>query len=90
MYKIEKIDCDALVVFSNAHQLIYSEFSIFDYTVLKWAVKLGLKRKKLVKMCTYMTFDPLVPLKVMTYLDQINRFLFLVKFLTNAYAKCIP
>jgi hypothetical protein len=80
MYKIEKIDCDTFVVFSNAHHLTHSEFSIFDSTVLRWAVKLGIKEKKLVKMCTYMTFDPLVPLKVMTYPDEINKSLFPVKF----------
>jgi hypothetical protein len=70
--------------------MTHSEFSIFDSTVLTWAVERGIKEKKLVKMCTYMTFDPLVPLKVMTYPDRINRFLFLVKFLTNVYATCIP
>jgi hypothetical protein len=73
MYKVEKIDCDVFVVFINAHQLTHSEFSIFVFTVLRWAVKRGIKEKRLVKMCTYMTFDPLVPLKVMTYPDQINR-----------------
>jgi hypothetical protein len=50
MYKIEKFVCDAFVVFSNAHQLTHSEFSIFDSTALRWAVKSGIKVKKLVKM----------------------------------------
>jgi hypothetical protein len=75
-----KRDSNAIVVFLNAHQLTHSEFSIFDSTVLRWAVKGGIKEKKLVVMCTYMTFDPTVPIKVMTYPDQINRKLFLVKF----------
>jgi hypothetical protein len=80
MYKIEKFDCDAFVVFSNAHHLAHSEFSIFDSIVLGWAVKCVIKVKKLVKMCTYVTFDPIVPLQVITYFDQIYRKLFLVKF----------
>ena len=79
MYKIENFDCDAFVVFSNAHQLTHSEFSIFDCTALIWVVKRGIKVKKLVKMCTYMTFDLIVSLQVMTYLDQIYRKLFLVQ-----------
>ena len=79
MYKIEKFDCDAAVVFSNAHHLTHLQFSIFDSIVLRWAVELGIKVKKLVKMCTYMTFDPIVPLQVMTYLHQIYRKLFLVQ-----------
>jgi hypothetical protein len=81
MYKIEKFDCDAVILFSNAHHLTHSQFSIFDSIVhvLRWAVELGIKVKKLVKMCTYMTFDPIVPLQVMTYLDQIYRKLFLVQ-----------
>jgi hypothetical protein len=58
MYKIQKIDCDDFVVFLNAHQLTHSEFSIFVFTVLRWAVKRGVKEKKLVKMCSYITFDP--------------------------------
>ena len=82
MYKIEKFDCDASAVFSNAHLLKHSQFSIFDSIVLRWAVELGIKVKKLVKICTYMTFDPIVPLhvQVMAYLDQIYRLLFLVQF----------
>ena len=80
MYKIEKFDCDAFVVFSNAHHLTHSQFSIFDSIVLRWAVELGIKVKKLVKMCTYMTFDPIVLLQVMTYLDQIYQKLFLAQF----------
>jgi hypothetical protein len=90
MYKIEKIDCNAFVVFLNAHQLTHSEFSIFVFIVLRWAVKRVIKKKKLVKMCTYMTFDTIVPLKVTTYPDQINIKLFLVNVLTNVYIKCIP
>ena len=43
MYKIEKFDCDALVVFSNAHHLTHSQFSIFDSIVLRWAVELGIR-----------------------------------------------
>jgi hypothetical protein len=80
MNKIEKFDCDAFVVYLNAHHLTHSQFSIFDSIVLRWAVELGIKAKKLVKMCTYMTFDPIVPLQVMTYLDQIYRLLFFVQF----------
>jgi hypothetical protein len=80
LYRIEKFDYDAFVVLSNAHQLTHSEFSIFDCTALRWAVKRGIKVKKLVKMCTYMNFDPIVPLEVMTYLDKIYRKMFLVKF----------
>jgi hypothetical protein len=79
MYKIEKFDCDAFVVFSNAHHLTHLQFSIFDSIALRWAVELGIKVKKLVKMCTHMTFDPIVPLHVMTYLDQIYRKFFLVQ-----------
>jgi hypothetical protein len=79
MHKIEKFDFDAFVVFSNAHHLTHLEFSIFDSIVLRWAVELGIKVKKLVKMCTYMTFDLIVSLQVMTYLDQIYRKLFLVQ-----------
>jgi hypothetical protein len=70
IYEIEKFYYDVFVVFSNAHQLTHSEFSIFDSTALRWAVKRGIKAKKLVKMCTYMTFDPIVPLEVTTYLDK--------------------
>ena len=71
MYKIEKFDCDAFVVFSNAHHLTHSHFSIFDSIVLRWAVERGIKVKRLVEMCTYLTFDPILPLQVMTYFDQI-------------------
>jgi hypothetical protein len=78
MYKIEKFDCNVFVLFSNAHHLTYLQFSIFDSIVLRWAVKLGIKVKKLVKICTYMTFDPIVPLQVMTYLDQFYGTLCLV------------
>ena len=80
MYKIEKFDFDAFVVFSNAHHQTHSQFSIFDSIVLTWALELGIKVKKLVKMCTYMTFDPIVPLQVMTYFDQIYRQLFVSQF----------
>jgi hypothetical protein len=73
MYKIEKFDCDAFVVFLNAHHLTHSEFFILDSVVLGWAVNRVIKVKKLVKMCTYVTFDPKVPLQVITYLDQIFR-----------------
>jgi hypothetical protein len=71
MYKIEKFDCDAFVVFSNAHHLTHLQLSIFYSIVSRWAVELGIKVKKLVKMCIHMTFDPILPLQVMTYLDQI-------------------
>jgi hypothetical protein len=67
--KLKKIDCNAFVVVSNTHQLTHSEYSLFDSTVLRWAVKCGIKEKKLVKMCTYMTFDPILPLKVKTSPD---------------------
>jgi hypothetical protein len=36
-----------------------------------------------------MTFDPIVPLQVMTYLDQIYRKFFLVQLWTNVYVTCI-
>jgi hypothetical protein len=61
MHKIEKFYFDAFVVFSNAHHMTHLEFSIFDSIVLRWGVELGIKVKKLVIMCTYMTFDPIVP-----------------------------
>jgi hypothetical protein len=80
MNKIEKFNCDAFVVYSNAHNLTHLQFSIFDSIVLRWVVELGIKVKKLVKMCTFMTFDPIVPLQVMTYIDQIYRLLYLVQF----------
>jgi hypothetical protein len=90
MYKIEKFDCDAFVVLSNAHHLTHSEFTILNSNALRWAVKRGIKVKRLVKMCTYMTFDPIVPLQVMIYLDQIYRLLFLVKFWKNVFVIYIP
>jgi hypothetical protein len=58
MYKFEKIDCDAFVVLLNVHQRTHLEFFIFDFTVLRWTVKRGIKEKKLVKMCICMTCDP--------------------------------
>jgi hypothetical protein len=90
IYKIEKFDYDTFVVFSNMHQLTHSGFSIFDCTTLRWAVKRGIKVKKLVKMCTYMTFDSIVPLEVMTYLDKIYRIMSLIKIWTNVYITCKP
>jgi hypothetical protein len=63
--------CDAFLMFSIAHQLEHSEFSVIDYIALRWVVDVRIQEKKLFKMCTYMTFDPIVPFNVRTYPDQI-------------------
>jgi hypothetical protein len=90
MYKIEKFDCNAFVVFLNTLHLTHSEFSIFGFTVLRWAVKPMNNSKKFVKMWSYVTFDPIVPLQVMAYLDQIYRKLCLENSWTHVYSICIP
>jgi hypothetical protein len=80
MYNIEKFDFDAFVVHLYARHLTRSEFSICVTIVLICAVKRVIKGKKLVKMCTYLTFDTIMPLQVMIYLYQIFRILLHIKF----------
>jgi hypothetical protein len=71
-----------IILFCNPDIEILSELHVFYIHVISFRCNVNNKG--------YMTFDPIVIFKVMSYHDQVNMKLFVIKFLTKVYVARIP